>query len=114
MASKAKRRKEEKYKRSLGEIIDRKARDKSFEFATVTEVELSSDFRYAKVFINVPGDREKQEKALSKFNQNEGFFRSSLAQDVDPRYTPEIEFILDDRISQMQRIEEIASEEDEK
>ncbi|MFW6422306.1 MAG: 30S ribosome-binding factor RbfA, partial [Candidatus Bipolaricaulota bacterium] len=99
-------------KRALGEIIDHQARDSRFDFATVTEVELSADFRYARVFVSLPGDRQKQEAAVEKFNQDEGFFRSLLAEEVDPRYTPELDFVLDDRIDKVARIEHIVSEEE--
>ena len=113
MAHRTKRRKEEQYKRALGEIIDREARDRRFDFATVTEVELSEDLRHAKVYVDLPGETEEKEEAISKFNEDEGFFRSQIATKVDPRYTPEIEFFLDDRRDWVSRIDEIVSEEED-
>lgn len=107
MARRAKKRKEEEYKRALAEIIQEETRDRHFETATITEVELSADLKYAKVFVDLIGDSGEKDDALTKFNDKEGFFRTNLAHRVNPRFTPELEFILDDRWDRMHRIDRI-------
>lgn len=113
MGSKAKKRKEEKFKRALAKIIEKDARDDTFDFATVTDVELSDDFKYADVYIDVIGDEEEKEDSLEKFNDKEGFFRTNLAHQLNPRFTPELTFKLDRSLERLNRIEEILEEDEE-
>ena len=114
MGSRAKKRKEEEYKRALARIIEENTRDKKFEFATVTNVELTDDFKYAKVFINLIGDEEEKERALKKFNNEEGFFRKHLASYLNPRFTPELTFKLDRSLERLNKIEEILEQDGRK
>lgn len=114
MGSRAKKRKEEKFKRTLAKIIEKDTRDKSFEFATITDVELSDDFKYADVYVDVIGDEEKKKKSLEKFNDKEGFFRTNIAHQLNPRFTPELTFKLDRSLERLNRIEEILEKDEEK
>ncbi len=113
MGRRAKKRKEEKFKRSLAKIIDRNARDETFDFATVTDVELTEDFKYADVYVDVIGSDEEKKRSLEKFNDEEGFFRTNLAQDLNPRFTPELTFKLDRSLERLNRIEEILEKDEE-
>lgn len=113
MGSRAKKRKEEKFKRALAKIIDENTRDKKFDFATVTDVELTDDFKYAKVYLDIIGDEEEKESSLEKFNEEEGFFRTNLAHDLNPRFTPELTFKLDRSLERLNRIEEILEKDRE-
>ncbi|MFB6290362.1 MAG: 30S ribosome-binding factor RbfA [Candidatus Bipolaricaulia bacterium] len=111
MGSRAKKRKEEKFKRALAKIIEKNTRDKKFDFATVTDVELSDDFKYADVYVDVIGDEEEKEESLKKFNDEEGFFRTNLAHKLNPRFTPELTFKLDRSLERLNKIEEILEED---
>jgi len=111
MVNRAKRRKEEQYKRALAEIIQENTRDKNFETATITDVELSDDFKYARVFVDLIGGDEEKEEAVDQFNEKEGFFRTNLAHKVNPRFTPELDFVLDKTWDRMHRIDEILEED---
>ncbi|MBS3740469.1 30S ribosome-binding factor RbfA [Candidatus Bipolaricaulota bacterium] len=113
MGSKAKRRKEEEYKRALARIIDENTRDRKFEFATVTDVELTEDFKYADVYIDLIGSEEEKQKSLQKFNDEEGFFRTNLAHEVNPRFTPELDFKIDRGLERLNKIEEILEKDKE-
>lgn len=113
MGSRAKKRKEEKYKRALAKIIEKNTRDKKFDLATVTDVELTDDFKYAKVYLDIIGEEEEKESSLEKFNEEEGFFRTNLAHEINPRFTPEITFKLDRSLERLNRIEEILEKDEE-
>lgn len=113
MGSKAKRRKEEEFKRALARIIDENTRDRKFEFATVTDVELSEDFKYADVYIDLIGSEEEKKKSLKKFNDEEGFFRTNLAHEVNPKFTPELDFKIDRGLERLNKIEEILEKDRE-
>jgi len=114
MGRRAKKRKEEKFKRALAKIIDENTRDRKFDFATITDVELSDDFKYADVYVDIIGDEDEKESSLEKFNQEEGFFRTNLAHQLNPRFTPELTFKLDRSLERLNRIEEILAKDKEK
>lgn len=62
---------------------------------TVTYVEVSADLRLAKVHVSVMGDEKQQNLALGGLRSAAGFLQSCVANRVDTRYTPKLEFMLD-------------------
>ncbi|MEN3013148.1 MAG: 30S ribosome-binding factor RbfA [Endomicrobiia bacterium] len=60
---------------------------------TITEVELSSDLRTAKIYYTVIGNNIQDIKEM--FNSAKGFIRSSLAQKLNLKHAVDIEFIYD-------------------
>lgn len=74
----------------LAELKDPRIRD-----VTVTHVEVSSDLRHAKVHVSVMGDETRQRLSLRGLQSAAGFLQSKVAQRIETRYTPRIEFLLD-------------------
>ena len=65
---------------------------------SVTRAEVTRDLRYAKIYVSIleEADRAPMMAALKKAA---GFVRHELGQKVDLRYTPELQFIMDDSIA---------------
>lgn len=101
-------------KEVASEILHKKINDPRLYLTTITEVKVSSDLKYAKIFFSITGGTAKVTEALEGFECARGFFRRSLAGELDLRYMPEIRFIYDqsfDRGDRINRIlKEIASE----
>ncbi len=93
--------------RELGNILLLEAKDKDFKNVTITAVEVSNDFSYAKVFFTTIDDREHVVRDL---NNAAGFFRSLLAERLVIRHTPELKFVFDESIEYGQKIEKIIEE----
>jgi ribosome-binding factor A len=74
----------------LAELKDPRIRD-----VTVTYVEMSADLRHAKVHVSVMGDQTRQELSLRGLKSAAGFLQSRLARRLETRYTPRLDFILD-------------------
>ena len=65
---------------------------------TITHVDTTSDLRYARVYISAL--RCDDEKALLKgLKSASGYLRHQLGQAIDLRYTPELQFFMDDSIA---------------
>ena len=65
---------------------------------TITHVDTTSDLRYARVYISALNCQD--EKGLMKgLKSASGYLRHELGQKVDLRYTPELQFIMDDSIA---------------
>ena len=86
-------------RREISELIQHQIRDPRLdEFVAVTEVDTSSDLKYAKVFVSSIGGQENKPKILGVLNSAAGFLRTELAKNVTLRRTPELSFHWDNSI----------------
>ncbi|HDJ30339.1 MAG TPA: 30S ribosome-binding factor RbfA [Candidatus Acetothermia bacterium] len=103
-------------KREVSQIVEFEARDPILRDAipTVMAVKLSVDARYAKVYVALAqGTREEKLEVMAAFRRDRGFFRTELARRLSLRYTPQLEFILDETVERAIRFEQILSREDD-
>ena len=70
-------------------------RDPRIKDVTVTFVEVSADMRQAKVHVSVMGDQAKQDLAIRGLRNSAGFLQQKIAERIDTRYTPRLQFLLD-------------------
>ena len=84
--------------------------DPRIQDVTVTYVEMSGDLRHAKVHVSVMGDETKQELSLRGLRNSAGFLQSKLNNRIDTRYTPKIEFLLDQGVKNSIEISRILKE----
>ena len=89
----------------LAELNDPRIQD-----VTVTYVEVSGDLRHAKVHVSVMGDETKQQLSLRGLQSAAGFLQSRCATRIDTRYTPRIEFKLDQGVKKSIEISKILAE----
>ncbi len=89
----------------LAEVKDPRIRD-----VTVTYVEVSPDLRHAKVHVSVMGDDAKQRLSLRGLKSAAGFLQSKLSKRIDTRYTPRIEFLLDQGVKKSIEVARILKE----
>ena len=93
--------------RELCNILLLEAKDEDFKNVTITDVDVTNDLGFAKIYFTTLDNREKVEKDL---NNAAGFFRSMLAERLEIRHTPELRFIFDESIENGQKIEKIIEE----
>jgi len=86
----------------LAELNDPRVQD-----VTVTYVEVSNDLRSAKVHVSVMGDETKQQLSLRGLTSAAGFLQSRCAARIDTRYTPRIQFLLDQGVKKSIEISRI-------
>lgn len=106
MAKHGKSRNESLMLRHISEIISYKLGDPALGLATVTAVEITNDYSYAKVYISFLGDGDIKPK-LEILSGASGFIRHELAQKMQIRKMPELRFIYDDTLEKAAKIEEI-------
>ena len=78
--------------RAISEIIQFELKDPKVGFVTITDVQVTNDNSYAKVFVSFLGKQERAEAGLKALNRSKGFIRSALAKRLTIRKTPEIIF----------------------
>lgn len=92
-------------------IIQREIRDPGIGFVTVLDVRMSEDLKIAKVYLSIYGSEEEKKKTQEALKRSRGYIRHLLGDRVKLRYTPELNFIIDDTFEKAARIEEILKKE---
>ena len=87
-------------------IIANEVKNGNIKFVTITDVKVSSDLSYAKVYFTVL-DESKINSTTKALKEASGFIRHELRDRVDIRQIPELEFVYDESIKNAQKIEDI-------
>src|SRR5262245_6901126 len=77
------------------ETILYELRDPRVKGVTVTRAEVSGDLQHAKVHVSVMGSPKEQELCMHGLKHAAGFVQSKLAGRLQTRFTPVIQFVLD-------------------
>jgi len=93
--------------RELSYILNNEVKNPNIKFITITAVDVTSDLSYAKVYFTTLGDNKETLKALKSAK---GFIRRTLADRIELRHIPDLEFIYDESIEYGKKIEEIIEE----
>jgi ribosome-binding factor A len=88
----------EAIKREVSVLLTQEVKDPGVHFVTVTGVETTDDLRHAKIYVSVMGDEATRNETLQALDRAKGFLRGELGRRVQLRYTPEIQFHLDNSL----------------
>ena len=91
----------------IGDLILRNIKDPRSGFTSVTEVRVSPDLRYARVYISVLGDDAKVRSALAGLRSASGYIQRELGLRLRLRYTPKLTFFHDESIERAAHMEEL-------
>jgi len=98
--------------REISGLLEREVNDPRLsKLISVTEVTLSSDLKYAKIFVSTLGSEiDNKEEMLAGFNNASGFLRKELASHLKLKYTPQLSFHYDDSIERGARLLKLMGE----
>ncbi len=84
-------------RKELATLIQFQMRDPRVDMVSITDVEVSRDLAYAKVFYTALGKDSAEEAAESTeaLNKAAGFMRSQLSKDSSMRMVPQLRFSFD-------------------
>jgi ribosome-binding factor A len=89
----------EEIKKEISVIIRNEIKDPRLTaMVSVTNVDVTKDLRYAKVFVSIFGKEDEKKDTLSALKSSAGFIRKEVGHRVNLRITPEIIIELDDTI----------------
>ena len=95
--------------RIISEIIFDEARDELLKTITITDARVSKDLSYAKIYFTSLSDLDKKD-LVKEVNEASSFIRMELANRLNLRHTPELEFVYDETIEYANKIEDIIKE----
>lgn len=83
-------------KRIIADIIRKEVKDPRIsDLMSITDVHVTEDLKFAKVFVSVYGDSDPTFEALQSAK---GFIRREVGRNIKMRLTPELIFVKDDSI----------------
>ena len=92
-------------RQELSELLQLQVKDPRLgNFIAVTEVEVTPDLKYAKVFVSSMTEETDRKEVLAALSSAAGFFRTRLAKNLKMRRTPELTFQWDDSIERGDRL----------
>ncbi|MBV9069845.1 MAG: 30S ribosome-binding factor RbfA [Acidobacteria bacterium] len=91
---------------ALVEVIRYDIKDAALAMASITDVEVSPDLHYARVFVSGL-DEQQTRDAVARLQDLRGRVRGFLGKRIRLRFTPELEFRYDDTTMRAGRIEDL-------
>jgi ribosome-binding factor A len=95
---------------AASETILFELRDPRVKGVTVTRAEVSGDLQHAKVFVSVMGTPKEQELCMHGLRHAAGFVQSRLAGRLKTRFTPVIQFVLDQGVKKSIEVTRLINE----
>jgi ribosome-binding factor A len=92
-------------RQEISRIVSGELRDpRLFGVVSITQVDTSSDLRYARVFVSVLGTKGEKETVLRGISSASGFMRRELKGRLSLRHIPELSFHLDESMEEADHI----------
>lgn len=93
--------------KEISEMIQFQIKDPNIGFVTVTDVDLTNDYSYVKVFVTFLDKNKDVESQLKALNKTKSFLRGELGKKLAIRKIPEITFYQDTSFDKGERIDSI-------
>lgn len=97
-------------RREMSGMFERDFRDSRYGMVTVTEVRVSNDLQFAKIFYSVYGGRTNEDAVERRLQVRGSLLQRELGDRIRMRYTPQLRFILDESPQQIEKIDKIIGE----
>lgn len=94
----------------IAKLIMRGLKDPRIGFVSVMGVRMSSDLRYANVYVSLYGTESEKKGSLAGLQHSSGWIRREIGKFLRMRYTPEIRFFPDDSLDEVYHLEHVFQE----
>ncbi len=91
----------------ISRVVQRIVKDPRIRGVTVTDVKLSKDLRYARVYYSVIGEEERKKEVREGLQSARGVIRREVGRNLPLRYVPDMEFFFDDSFEHAEHIENL-------
>lgn len=94
----------EQIRRELAQLLREELDDPRLTMVSMTSVQVTKDFAYAKVFVTTLGRPEERSELIGLLNQAAPLLRRDLGRRMHIRTVPRLEFIYDEVVEQGARL----------
>ena len=100
----------EAIRNELSQLLQRDVHDPGIGFITLTQVKVSPDLQLARVYYTSMGDEKSLKETAKALGRATPFLRRQIAQRLQLRRAPELQFFYDKSVAHQDRIEQILQE----
>ncbi len=98
----------EEIKKDVSNTIQNKLKDPRLNaMISVTDVDVTRDLSYAKIYVSIFGTEEQKNDAFKILKSSTAFIRKEIGKNVKLRHVPEVIIELDSTIDKANRLESI-------
>ena len=83
---------------SLSRLMQKSIKDPRLDLVSFTGVKMSPDLKLARIYFVISGRIVNKKEAFAGFKKAKGFIKYTLAQQLNLRYMPDLQFYYDDSI----------------
>ena len=95
-------------RREVADILANKLRDPRVSvMVSVTDVEVTHDLSFAKIFVSIMGKPEEQKETFDALKHAVGFVRHELGDRLGLREVPDVRFVHDESLARGARVEDL-------
>lgn len=94
----------------IGTLLSRRYQASEFGLVTVTDVQVTPDLRIARVYVSIMGTDERKKATLKQLELDKKSIRSFLGSHIRIKFTPEIQFHLDETMDRVDKINRIIAQ----
>ena len=95
----------EQIQRTIGELLLRDMNDPRLNMVNITEVEVSRDLSYAKIYLTRIDDRYTIEETIKVIQNASGYIRREIGRRIKLRVVPQLKFLHDPSLDEGDRID---------
>lgn len=92
--------------KEISMILQTEVKDQNIKFVTITDVDITNDLSFAKVYFTVL-NKEYLDVTKDALKRASSFIRGKLSERIEIRHTPELIFVYDESIEYGEKIEKI-------
>ena len=97
---------EHEFVEKISAILRTEIKDERINFVTVTSASITKDLYYAKIYVTVLNDKER-DNIIKLLNKASNFIERELSRRIDIRKMPDITFVYDESLEYALNIESI-------
>ena len=91
----------------IGNILAREFHDPPWGFITVTDVRMTADLKIARIALSVLGDEQVRHRTMEMLEEEKQHIRGLLGAEIRLKYTPTLQFYLDETLERVDRINKL-------
>ena len=91
-------------KAEMSDLLRLEMRDPRVELVSITQVEVTADLKYARIYVSRLGSEEERQETLKALRHATPYLRRLLAPRLTIRSVPEIDFRLDGSMEHAERV----------
>lgn len=99
--------------KEISMILQTEVKDQNIKFVTITDVDITNDLSFAKVYFTVL-NKEYLDVTKDALKRASSYIRGKLSERIEIRHTPELIFVYDESIEYGEKIEKILESINEK